>query len=538
MTLPPKNTSGFKWLVSLCMAGLAGLSALLVMSLGSHPRPDAGCATRDRVPLIRPDYSDVVIPPNIAPLNFVVDEPGTGCFVRVSGDLGDPIEAFYPNQKVVLPERAWHDLVAANQGGHLSVAVYIRSVPNETAGVNALSWMQFNTITITIAAEAIDNTLVYRRIRPGHTTWREMGIYQRNLETFEERPILTNAQFKEGCVNCHTFCQNQPDKMAIGIRSAEYGSPELLVDHGQVHRIGTKFGYTTWHPSGRIVTFSVNKVRQVFRSAASEVRDVLDFDSFMASYQCDTGTVDTSPSLADKLRLETYPTWSPDGKYLYFSSAPLTWGDQETLPKDYDQTRYDLVRISYDLDSDTWGELETVLSAEAEGRSILLPRISPDGRWLLVSMCDYGCFPVYRASSDLYRVDLTAPPVNGQRVAQRLDINSQASESWHSFSSNGRWIVFSSKRLSHIFTRTFIAYMDVLGDIHKPFVLPQKAPDLYDSYLWTFSVPELITKPVQISPRALAQAVRDTDSLPILMPVTMATPKAGTGAMYSEPLRE
>jgi hypothetical protein len=538
MNMPGKKTSGFKWLVSLCVVGLLGPGALLITLRGSHPRPDEGCVSQDRLPVIRPDYSDVVIPPNIAPLNFVVDEPGTGCLVRISGDRGDPIEVFDRHQKVVIPVRAWRRLLEANRGGHLSVEVSVRCLPNETADTRASSWTRFDAVTIGIAQEAIDDYLVYRRIRPGHTTWREMGIYQRRLDSFKERPILTNAQFKEGCVNCHTFCRHKTDRMAIGIRSADYGSPELLVDHGQVQRIGTKFGYATWHPSGQIVTFSVNKVSQVFRAAASEVRDVLDFDSFIACYQRDTGTVDTSESLADKQRLETYPTWSPDGKYLYFSSAPLTWGNQQTLPRDYDQTRYDLVRISYDLDSDTWGELETVLSAEALGQSILLPRISPDGRWLLVSMCDYGCFPVYRASSDLYLVDLTAPLVNGQRQARRLAINSQASESWHSFSSNGRWIVFSSKRLSHIFTRPFMAYMDTEGGIHKPFVLPQKTPDLYDSYLWTFSVPELITEPVQVSPRALAQAVHDRDAQPVIMPVTMATPKADTGAMYSEPLRE
>jgi len=538
MNIPRKNTLRFKWLSSVCAIGFIGLCTLLITFAGGHPRPGEGCVKRDRLPVIRPDYCEIVIPPNIAPLNFVVEEPGTGCFVRISGERGDPIDRFFGDQKVVLPESAWRKLAEANRGGCLLVDVYVRSVPNQGTDEKVQAWTRFKTITLKIASEEIDGYLVYRRIRPGHSTWREIGIYQRNLQNYEERSILTNGQFKDGCVNCHTFCNHHTDKMAIGIRSKDYGSSELLVDNGQVHRVGTKFGYSAWHPSGKVVMFSVNKVRQVFHSAANEVRDVLDSDSFMAYYQLDTRKVETAPPLSDKKHLETYPTWSPDGKYLYFSSAPQTWGKQESLPKTYDQIRYDLVRVSYDLDSDTWGDIETVLSAEATGLSILLPRISPDGRWLLVSMCDYGCFPVFRASSDLYLIDLTAPLVNGERKARRLDINSHASESWHSFSSNGRWIVFSSKRLSHIFTRTFIAYMDAQGGVYKPFVLPQKTPDFYDSHMWTLSVPELIAEPIRVSSRAFAQAVRDKESVPIAMPVTMATPKVGASSIYPEPLRE
>ena len=540
MNSPNINKSRYKSIFSVSAAVFVGLCVLLTTFLQGHPQPNENCATCDQRPVIRPDYCNVVIPVNIAPLNFVVEEPGTGCFVRICGEQGNPITLFSRSQKISLPERAWHELVKANQGGQLSVEVSVRSVPNMATGpeASASSWMQFKTIPLRIASDPIDDYLVYRRIRPGHTSWRDMGIYQRHLESFKEKPILTNAQFKEGCVNCHTFCNHRTNKMAIGIRSSLYGSPELLVDEGQVHRIGTKFGYSTWHPSGRMVTFSVNKVRQIFHSSANEIRDVLDLDSFMACYQLNKKTIETTSSLSDKKHMETYPTWSPDGKYLYFSNAPLTRDDPQARLQAYDQIQYDLVRISYDLDSDTWGEIETVLSAGATGKSILLPRISPDGRWLLVSMCDYGCFPVYRAESDLYIIDLTAPLVDGQRSARRLDINSEASESWHSFSSNGRWIVFSSKRLSHIFTRTFIAYMDAQGKIHKPFVLPQKVPDRYDSCLWTFSVPELITEPVRISPRALAKAIQSNDSLPMAMPITMASPQAGAGTMYPDSLRE
>jgi hypothetical protein len=490
----------------------------------------------DRPARVQPDFAGSVIPPNIAPLNFVIQQDGAGYFVRIHSEKGSPIEIFSRKSTIVIPKRAWHKLLNSNRGRQLNMDVYVesRAGTSSSKGEN-VRWSRFQDFTAEIANEDIDTFLVYRRIRPGHVTWRNMGIYQRDLSSFDESTILNNGYFKHGCVNCHTFCGNRADKVLIGIRSAVYGSSALLIEGDKVKKIGTKFGYTSWHPSGKIAVFSVNKVRQLFHSAASEVRDVLDFDSLISYYMVESESVKTAPILTKKDRLETYPTWSADGRYLYFCSAPLTWSDKNTVPESYEQIKYDLVRTSYDIDSDRWGPLETVLSVEETGLSILLPRISPDGRWLLFCMCDYGCFPVYRQSSDLYMMDLEAAKRTGQYEYSRLDINSRASESWHSWSSNSRWIVFSSKKDSGVFTRIYIAYVDKNGKVHKPIRLPQKYPAYYDSCLWTYNVPELITEPVRITKEKLGRIVRGSEKIPIKMPITMATPKAGELPDYAQP---
>jgi len=490
----------------------------------------------DRPAKIQPDYAGSAIPPNIAPLNFVIQQDGAGYFVKIYSEKGNPIEISSRKPTIMIPKQAWHELLDMNRGRQLNVDIYVESLAGASSskGEN-VGWSRFQTLTAQIAAEDIDTFLVYRRIRPGHSTWREIGIYQRNLSCFDESTILNNEYFKHGCVNCHTFCSNRTEKVLIGIRSAVYGSSALLVEGDNVRKIGTKFGYTSWHPSGKIAVFSVNKVRQIFHSAASEVRDVLDFDSLMSYYEVESESVKTTPDFTKKDRLETYPAWSADGRYLYFCSAPVTWPDKTVVPESYDQIRYDLVRTSYDIDSDQWGALETVLSAEDTGLSILLPRISPDGRWLLFCMCDYGCFPVYRHSSDLYMMDLEAAKQTGQYKYRRLDINSSKSESWHSFSSNSRWIVFSSKRDSGVFTRTYIAYVDKSGKVHKPIRLPQKDPAYYDSCLWTYSVPELVTEPVRVTREKLGRIVRGSEKISVKMPITMATPKAGELPDSQEP---
>ncbi|MDI9433659.1 MAG: hypothetical protein QM570_18245 [Planctomycetota bacterium] len=478
--------------------------------------PHAGRPAR-----IHPDYSGVVAPPNIAPLNFVVQEDGRSYFVRIAPERGEAIEIASRTGKIVIPERPWRRLLDANAGGSVRVEICVQADDG--------TWTRFEPIVNRIATEPIDDVLVYRKLHPGAGAWGRIGIYQRDLRGFRESLVLDNRYFGNGCVNCHTFCNNRPDTMLLSTRSSEYGSAVLLIQDGDVRKVGTKFTYTTWHPSGKVAAYSVNAVSQFFHSSGHEVRDVVDLDSHLAYYVVDAGVSKTAPDIARKDRLETYPAWSPDGRYLYFCSAPLTWSQRNVIPKDYDQIKYDLMRISYDVERDEWGPLETVLAAEDTGRSILLPRISPDGRWLAFCMCDYGCFPVYRADSDLYVIDLEAAVQTGRYEYRPLAAaNSEQSESWHSWSSNSRWLAFSSKRDSAPFTRTYLAYVDADGNAHKPVLLPQKDPTFYDSYLRTYSVPELATEPIRTTKETLARVIRGSESVTVIPPITMATPQAGT----------
>jgi hypothetical protein len=366
-------------------------------------------------------------------------------------------------------------------------------------------------------------------MKPLYNWWKDIGIYQRDLTGYAQSVVLRGRSFGEGCLNCHSFVGNDPDTMTIALRSATYGSHTLLARDGTVEKIGAKWGYTAWHPSGKVAVYSMNKVTQFFQAGGLEVRDVVDLDSALVCYHVQSGQVSTMPELADKDQLETYPSWSPDGKHLYYCSAPILWKDRSAVPpENYDKVRYDLRRISYDIETDRWGQSETVLSAEETGQSILLPRVSPDGRFLLFCMCRYGCFPIYQPSSDLYLMDLDT------KQYRRLEINSEFSESWHSWSSNSRWIAFSSKRQGGLFTRTYFSYVDHEGKVHKPFVLPQQDPCYYDSLLETYSVPELITGPVPVKASRLARASRAQPSTSPLIPITGASPKAAPSAPWQE----
>ena len=100
------------------------------------------------------------------------------------------------------------------------------------------------------------------------------------------------------------------------------------------------------------------------------------------------------------------------------------------------------------------------------------------------------------------------------RQYRRLDINSPQAESWHCWSGNSRWVVFSSKRLDGLFARPHFSYVDQTGQLHKPFLLPQEDPAFYDTCLNTYNVPELVREPVRVPPAELSQAAREPGKRP------------------------
>jgi dipeptidyl aminopeptidase/acylaminoacyl peptidase len=304
----------------------------------------------------------------------------------------------------------------------------------------------------------------------------------------------------------------------VHVRGAR-GVGMLLRRGGRVAKVDTRTkynrspaAYSSWHPSGRFVTFSVNKLRMFYHDAG-ETRHVFDAASDLGCYWPASNAVKSSRHLTDPAQLETFPNWSPDGRCLYFCRAPKVPFHR------YRQIRYDLMRIGYDPDTDTWGEPEVVLSAKETARSAAEPRVSPDGRYVMFCLFDYGSFPVYQPSSDLYVMD-----VEGGWF-RKLSVNSPRSESWHCWSSNGRWFVFSSKRRDGIFAKPYLSYFDRNGRAHKPFVLPQRDPDFYESHLRTYNVPELVSEAVPLGPRDFARAVLAPSDAHSAEAVSGATPK-------------
>lgn len=446
----------------------------------------------NRWAVIFPDYNKLVIPPNIAPLNFFIKENGSRYHVEIYSKNGSKLIIEQSSPKIKIPVNAWHKLVNKNKGNNLYVDIYSKNG----------KWTKFISISDSIASEPIESYLAYRLINNAYIFWKKMGIYQRNLENFDESPIYVNTSAKHGCVNCHSFCKADPQKMSLHFRDIQAGT--MILNDNKIKRLNTKtqytmspFVYPAWHPSGNYIAFSTNIINLFFSADKNHLSEVADLASDIIVYNVKTNTVTTSPKISTKNR-ENLPTWSPDGKWLYFISAPKV---QKGNDRSRVLAKYSLLKIPFDTATNTFGDPDTVLSSNQTGMSITFPLISPDGRYLLFSMIDHGYFSVFDKLSDIYLLDLKT------NKYRKLDINSNSNDSYHVWSQNGRWIVFSSKRLDGIYSVPFLAYFDKNGNTYKPFAMPQKDPLFYNTFFLNYNRPELIKGKVNLNPRQVRDLI-------------------------------
>jgi hypothetical protein len=459
----------------------------------NHVVTTSECKEMNVLPNIFPDYNGVMVPSNIAPLNFFISDEGANYQAQIIPLNGKPIIVQSKNGKMEIPMGKWKKLLLANKGADIKIDVFVKD--------KAKRWSKYKPLVITVSEDEIDNHLAYRIINVGYILWKKLGLYQRDLTSFNETPIMLNRNTNGNCMNCHSFSHNNPEKMMFHMRGDFAGT--IIIDHDSVKKINTKTPYTmsagvypSWHPDGKHIAFSVDLVSQWFHGVGKR-NEVYDKASDLVVYDLDNNTITTSPKVSTKNR-ETLPCWSPDGKFLYYcSTSPLS----DSIS--WDKVQYDLVRIAFDARTNTWGNVDTVLLAKDAGGSISFPKLSPDGKWLMFTKSSHGYFTIYNSTSDLYLLNLET------NQFFPFPYNSIDVDSYHSWSRTGKWVVFSSKRIDGLCTRPFFTHIDQNGKFSKPFVMPQKDPLFYQSFKNNYNVPELVNGAVTINKSELLKVARE-----------------------------
>ena len=446
------------------IVGILGFLVILgALGIIYTPTPE-NVQQSDELPPIYPDYCDVTIPQNIAPLNFLLRDGDCEAIEVKADEL--TIQA--RGDEAVFDIDDWRALMAQSAGKEITVTV--------TALING-RWIQYRPFTWTVVKDLVDPYLTYRLIEPDYEIWNHIQIQQRCVENFDVNALGHYEQLENRCMNCHTFANQDPSLSMMYVRGP--GGGAILNEGGRLSKLSIPGSvYFGFSPSGRYITYSTQDIIPAFHSLASKRLEVFDAHSNVYVADMKEHHIISSPLLSDSLNFETFPTFSPDGKFIYYCTA-----DSVSLPTEIKQLQYALVRIPFDEATGSIGSQVDTLYRE---RSVCHPRISPDGHYLLYTVADYGTFPIWHPEADLQMMDLQTG-----RIDTLAAVNSAKSDTYHSWSSNSRWFVFASKRDDGLYGKPYFCYVDQHGKAHKPFCLPQKHPTFYDNNLKSFNAPEL-----------------------------------------------
>ncbi len=300
------------------------------------------------------------------------------------------------------------------------------------------------------------------------------------------------------CGNCHSFADNGSvlgldvdygnDKGAYGIMPvsthmvmhddniitwADFKREDGELTFGLLSRVS---------PTGRYVISTV-KDRSVFVAIPDLMISQLFFPikGILVVYDRETKTFAALPGANDPQYVQTNAVWSPDGKEIVFArnkahraehleqqNAALV--DEKDVPEftvEKQPFRYDLYRMPF---NDGKGGTPLALEgASNNGMSNYFPKYSPDGRWIVFTKSK--SYMLLQPDSELWIIPAAGGP------ARRLRYNTRRMNSWHSWSSNSRWLVFSSK-VNGPYTQLFLTHIDEHGNDSPPVLLERfTSPD-------------------------------------------------------------
>lgn len=443
-----------------------------------------------------PDYAGVTVPPNIAPLNFCVDGPDLRrARVTVQGETGQ-LHVRARGGRVCFPEHRWHRLLTAEQGHTLQVTVQGRG----EAGC---------TYAFDVAEDPIDGYVTYRLIDPSFEVWHQVEIRERDLTGFDERVLSDWRHTDNSCMNCHTHGGARGDLSFFHLRGE--GGGTILNRNGELRKLILKTDsmpvaatYGDLHPSGRYAVYTWNSVIPSLRALGSHRMEIYDQASDLLVADFDHNRLLLSPLTSGDGALETFPTFAPDGRSITYCRATAA-----TLPDSIGQLRYSLVRVAFDPTDGTLGDsLEILWNGEERCGSASFPKYSPDGRWLLFCRSDYGTFPIWHRETRLVMIDMTT----GEERPLDVLAGANASSTYHSWSSDGRWIAFASKRGDGQFGRVWLAHVDEEGNVTRPFVMPQSDPEHDRLFLRSYNIPDLGASPVPFDARIIGKMRTETEA--------------------------
>ena len=347
--------------------------------------------------------------------------------------------------------------------------------------------------TILTAREEVGAPIFYRDVplpfiyavkNPETIRWRlgDIGAAKEPPVVLEDLPV---------CGNCHSFSR---DGKTLGMDvdyANEKGSYAITAVERETVLSTNKI--ITWDdyrredgdltfgllaqlsPDGRYAICTV-KDRSVFVPKDDLAYSQLFFPikGILVVYDRETKEFFSLRGADDSRYVQSNPTWIPDGKSIIFARAPtqeIPGAEKVTdvllpvhLVQDFVEGRrgfrFDLYRVPFN--GGQGGTAEPIPGASGNGMSNYFGRVSPDGKWLVFTQAKN--FMLLQPDSRLYIM-----PVEGGEPRE-MTCNTARMNSWHSWSPNGRWLVFASKARGP-YTQLYLTHVDEQGRDHPAVLL-------------------------------------------------------------------
>ena len=350
-----------------------------------------------------------------------------------------------------------------------------------------------------VSEDPADNAVVYRLISPPVHNFKTPDMFVRDVRERRQKLFLSARQ--QYCLNCHCFSSKTGTRGKLGLQVRYKGTDpqphrmyfalyDIDKQCGQKMILPFKIQMTTfmaWSPDETKLALSANQQIGGFKPVVLETQASGEPTSDIAVYDAARGTVWMLPGASGPKDLEIYPAWTPDGKSIVFSSAPTG--------RHAAQTQYEIFVVPYN--EGFGGPREPVRGASQNGKSNYYARFSPDGKWFTFTRSDWGS--LIKASSDIYIM-----PADLKTDPRPLECNTPyTADSWHSWSSNSRWLVFATKRDDGILARLYLTHIDHEGHASPAVRLPLEDPH----QRLCFNIPEFVASVPPVEERRLFDGI-------------------------------
>jgi hypothetical protein len=445
-----------------------------------------GTRYRDITP-VQP-LDETLFPPEMVPPTFFWSDPSAAraWLVRMEFADGQPdVQVLTRRPRWTPAARDWENIKRRSLEQEARVLV-LGVGPGRPAQVLSRARLSFRT-----SSDPVGAPLFYREVilpfaeadeHPDRIRWR-FGT----IDAPQPPPIV--LQNLPVCANCHSFtadgatlamdadyANNKGAYLITSVQKEMVLTPGDIISWNDYERGGGSFGLLSQiSPDGRYVISTVKDLA-VFITQPPRAFSQLFFPvkGILCVYDRQAGTFRALPGADDPNLVQSNPAWSPDGRYLVFARAPvpdlsqthamgqhaLTADDGRVLVRDGKPFQFDLYRISFH--GGAGGTPEPLAGASHNGTSNYFARYSPDGRWIV--FCRARGYMLLQPDSELYII-----PAEGG-AARRLRGNTPRMNSWHTWSPNGKWLVFSSKAYSD-YTQLCLTHIDENGESSPPVLL-------------------------------------------------------------------